>query len=77
MGSSTSPEEPRVTAYIVFIFTINPGFDLNLNLGIDLHSVLAWDPVSETWSEADKLDHPMNVHASTALPLDAIQDYCS
>ena len=40
-------------------------------------SVLAWDPVAETWSEAGKMDQGREVHAITPLPLAVIEEYCS
>ena len=40
-------------------------------------AVLAWDPVTEEWSQAGKMDRGRDYHAITALPLDVIEDFCS
>ena len=58
-----------VTIFTISFFTKNPGEN-------DLNSVLAWDPVAETWSEAGRLVQARYLHAITALPLAALGDFC-
>ena len=52
-----------------FTFTTNQGENI-------FSAVLAWDPVAETWSEVGKLDPGRFLHAVTALPMAAVEDYC-
>ena len=56
-----------------FTFTNNPGASTPRYLD----SVLAWDPVTETWSEAAKLAEARYRHAVTELPLAAVAHYCN
>ena len=42
-----------------------------------LNSILAWDPINESWNEKGKLSVGRYKHAAVAIPLAIIQSGCS
>ena len=45
--------------------------------GIVLTSILAWDPVSETWQQAGELAVKRAYHAAIAVPSSILSTECS
>ena len=39
-------------------------------------SVLSWDPVSETWDSAGRLETPRLMHSMTEVPLSVVEHFC-
>ena len=47
-----------------------------LDHGNELASILAWDPVAESWQPAGRLAAARDLHAAVALPASTIVMYC-
>ena len=47
-----------------------------LDHGNELASILAWDPVAESWQPAGQLFAARDLHAAVALPASTIAMYC-
>ena len=47
-----------------------------LDHGIELSSILAWDPVAEAWQPAGDLGAARDLHAAVAIPASTVAMYC-
>ena len=61
-------------ATLAGVFHISGGYDADFN---DLDEILAWDPVSETWSLAGHLTNARGWHGVTEVSIASMAGLCT
>ena len=72
-GQLHQSREGLQAALVGDILFVTSGLDNNDN---DLTSILAWDPVVESWQEAGDLALGRDSHAAVGVPASTIAMYC-
>ena len=72
-GELPSPLWRMQVTLVGNILFLNGGTDDHNNFP---HSILAWDPVAETWQAAGDLAEARYLHAAVAVPASTIANYC-
>ena len=67
-GELPSARSGLRAAMVGDVLHVTGGWDVN-----DLTSILAWDPVAESWQDAGELNVARNYHAAVAVPDSIIQ----